>query len=76
MPSPVSYSAPKQVNTYRKSHRIDVHRHADEFLENLEKAKQAEQLNKINFKPNGFIKFIGNLAKGLECMFNAIHIKP
>ncbi len=59
-----------------RSHRIDVHRHADAYLENLEKITQSEKLNKFEYKPGMFMNFLTNFAKGLETMFKIFHIKP
>lgn len=57
-----------------RAHRIDVHRHADAYLENLEKLSQTEKLNKAEYKPGIAINYVKSLAKGLETMFKAFHI--
>ena len=59
-----------------RSHRIDVHRHADEYLANLDKIAQSEKLNKFEYKPGMLMNFVSNFAKGLEMMFKIFHIKP
>ena len=59
-----------------KSHRIDVHRHADAFLEQLEAAEKAAKIETVKPKTSLAVKYMRNLARGLETMFGAIHIVP
>ena len=65
-------------NRYRKSHRIEMHRSADQYLADLE-AKEA--LNKLEQarKAKGpclLTRYMKLLGKGLDMMYSAVHIRP
>ncbi len=58
-----------------RSHRIDVHRHADQTLAEIE-ARNALLAARTPKKTSLFISYLTNFARGLEGMFQAIHVRP
>lgn len=80
MTKPVSMMVPNSAPRcckHSRSHRIDVHRHADEFLEKEAQRIALEEAKITKVKPanNVFFQYLKTLSKGLETMYGALNIK-
>ena len=54
---------------------MDVHKHADQYLAELEAKQALKNLPKAQ-KPSFVLTYLSYLGKGLEAMFKAINIRP
>ena len=57
--------------TSNKCHRHEVHKHADEYLAELEAKEALKKITKPH-KKSLAVKYLTNLAEGLETMFRSV----
>ena len=72
---PICFTGSAGTLKSRKSHRMDVHKHADQYLAELEAKQALKNLPKAQ-KPSFVLTYLSYLGKGLEAMFKAINIRP